>query len=995
MHRKLLIAETEDSISDLRQILSDEYTIIGVETSKEALHLLNANPDSFSAVLFDVCLPNDNGFEIISSIHCDTRLSHIPIIITGADNNDIEIQALQLGASDYIQKPYHSVIIKQRIKNAIRLRETAMTVNEFQKDRLTGLYNRSSFLAKATDMISSKPTGYYVMASFDIDSFKAINDQFGTEYGDRILKNTADSFMSAFHQMDGICCRMMADQFAALYPYHFIDSQLLKAAAQNAVTMDKGMPSISYSIGRYIIDDLSLPASAMYDRACLAKSTIKKRYDEHIAVFNESMRDQLLEEQKIVSEMKEALYSNQFETWFQPQYSHVDGSLIGAEALVRWRHPEKGLISPGIFIPIFEKNGFVYEVDKYVWNQVCSYLRKWIDEGRNPLPVSVNISRYDIFRDDFVSVLTGLIHQYSLPINLLRIEITESAFALNSDRVVEITKELVSKGFTLEIDDFGSGYSSLNTLKDVPAQIIKLDMKFFAASDDYQRSGLIVESMVRMAKWLNMAVIAEGVETVKQADFLKSIGCFYIHGYLYAKPMPVNEYENLARSSKKQSSMIVLETVENLNNNSFWDPSSLDTLMFSSYLGSACILEYFNHRIELLRANDKFVKSLNSAGMTIDDALKLDWSEYLNEDGRKEWTDTIASALKENDEISAEFVFMNLPGCTPKTHLKSTLRVIARTGDRCLVYCTAENITPQRIAEQKKQETSEQIKFLESVAHQLLTQSDPDTGIMEILKKILEYFNAKKALVFEFNSPDAKVSESYELTDDGTFIKNKPYDDLPIKDKSSWIKAFKKHSFINIRNTEGMKDSPEKEFLKLRSIHSLEAVPLKRGNEITGFISIEEPAQRQAQIESLYALGDYISVLIARRDLNEEVTEETHEKLAVMDGIPGGFVRMQIRPDGSAIPIFHSIGFLKLVHMTMDEVNHIYHNNAYAGVHPDDRLIVSDAVQIMLKNGEAKNIRYRLKDGNGGYTWVVIFGKAVDGRHGNKYLNIYYADGNE
>ncbi|NLH63673.1 MAG: EAL domain-containing protein, partial [Erysipelotrichaceae bacterium] len=210
------------------------------------------------------------------------------------------------------------------------------------------------------------------------------------------------------------------------------------------------------------------------------------------------------------------------------------------------------MIPPDRFIPIFEKNGFVYEMDKYVWERTCMFLHQWIAEKRNPLPVSVNISRYDIFQDDIVQIMRDLLDKYAIPVSLLRLEITESAFAQSSRRVVSVAKELVDHGFTVEIDDFGSGYSSLNTLKDVPAQIIKLDMKFFSASDEFQRGGSIVESMVRMAKWLNMTVIAEGVETVRQADFLKTVGCYYIQGYLYAKPMPADDYARLASQGTKQ-----------------------------------------------------------------------------------------------------------------------------------------------------------------------------------------------------------------------------------------------------------------------------------------------------------------------------------------------------------------------------------------------------------------------------------------------------------
>ncbi|NCB33894.1 MAG: EAL domain-containing protein [Erysipelotrichia bacterium] len=517
----------------------------------------------------------------------------------------------------------------------------------------------------------------------------------------------ADSLKKSFEETDSVCGRIMADNFSALIPLDFMPSQKFAQIRQMSAKLDGSILPIALSIGWYKVDDTSLSASAMYDRAMLAEESVKGRYDCNIAQFDESMRQSLLTEQEVVSEMKQALELGQFEPWFQPQYNHATGKLIGAEVLVRWRHPKKGMIPPSQFIPLFEKNGFIYDLDKYIWKETCRCLQKWIKEGRNPLPVSINISRYDIFRDDLIDVISGLITQYNVPADLLRLEITESAFSISIKQIVSVVKKLVEKGFTIEIDDFGSGYSSLNTLKDVPAQIIKLDMKFMENSDDNQRGGNIVESMVRMAKWLDMAIIAEGVETRNQADFLKSIGCFYVQGYLYARPMPLADFEALTESSGKQQDISTLETVDNLDSNAFWNPDSMDTLIFNNYLGGACIYEYYNDRIELLRANDKYIQVLGSVGMTIEDALKLNWSEYLCDCSREQLNEALKKSAEEKTEACAELIFVGLPGCTAKTYLHSTLRVIAKAGDRLLIYCYNENITAQRLSEQKREETSQ------------------------------------------------------------------------------------------------------------------------------------------------------------------------------------------------------------------------------------------------------------------------------------------------
>lgn len=235
-----------------------------------------------------------------------------------------------------------------------------------------------------------------------------------------------------------------------------------------------------------------------------------------------------------------------------------------------------------------------------------------MNEGKNPVPVSVNVSRRDILHDDFIDVITAITSKYDIPVDMLRLEITESAFSESTKEIISKANELAKLGYVVEIDDFGSGYSSLNSLKDVDASVLKLDMKFFEGGGNAQRAGNIVESIVRMARWLGMTVIAEGVEDVKDADYLKSVGCYYIQGYLYSKPLPVDEYEKLFCNENKEYVMSRLQTLKNLNNNEFWDPKSMETLIFNSYVGGACIFEYRNGVTEVLRTSDEYVKQFGS-----------------------------------------------------------------------------------------------------------------------------------------------------------------------------------------------------------------------------------------------------------------------------------------------------------------------------------------------------------------------------------------------
>jgi EAL domain-containing protein (putative c-di-GMP-specific phosphodiesterase class I) len=246
--------------------------------------------------------------------------------------------------------------------------------------------------------------------------------------------------------------------------------------------------------------------------------------------------------------MKEALDKKQFVAYYQPKYSLKTNRMYGAEALVRWNHPTRGLISPGKFIPVFERNGFIKNLDEYMWNTVAHQIREWIDAGYEPTPVSVNISRVSLNNPNIVAVMSDIVQKNHISPSLLNLEITESAYMDNPDIMTGLVKDFKKHGFTIMMDDFGSGYSSLNTLKNIPVDILKIDMKFIEGDDKEGKGRIILSSVIRMAGWLGMPVIVEGVEEEAQSMFLRSVGCGYIQGYYYARPMPVEEYEKILQN---------------------------------------------------------------------------------------------------------------------------------------------------------------------------------------------------------------------------------------------------------------------------------------------------------------------------------------------------------------------------------------------------------------------------------------------------------------
>ena len=979
----------------LRRILSPDYSVIEAEDGQEAMEALMKEYRHVSAVLLDLLMPVLDGYGVLERMRQNPTLSQIPVIVTTGDTEaETEKRALALGANDFVAKPVDPDILRRRLENLIKLRETSAMINNLQKDKLTGLWNREAFFEKAAWEIRHRPDGFYAMVSADIDGFKLINDRYGTAKGDEVLKALGKAIVDLCRSAGAICGRMAADNFVLLYPSAGITREEDERRNRSPVLLEGLDIPLTVSVGRYYIDDRSLPVSAMYDRAKLARGTIKGRYDVHVATYDEAMHKKLLREQEIANEMKTALAGGQFEAWYQPQYNHRTGALVGAEALARWRHPRWGLVSPGEFVPVFERSGFVYELDKYIWEQVCAQLRRWKDEGRNPLPVSVNISRYDLFREDLVSVIVALREKYGLGEDMLRLEITESAFAESTQHVVDVVRALISRGFTVEIDDFGSGYSSLNTLKDVPAQILKLDMRFMGAGLDSSRGGNILESVVRMSKWLGMSVIAEGVESKTQADYLKSVGCDYIQGYLYARPMTARQYETMAKGAGKEERLIVLETVENLDSSSFWNPESMDTLIFNSFVGAACIFEYQNGRIELIRATDKFTQTLGNAGLSVEDALKLDWGAHMDEADKAKVDRAVRRSIETKDSVTEEYLFWDFPGCPERTYLRSSMRAIATAGDRVLIYCTNENITAQREAEQEKQEADEQLRFLSELANELLAHSEIESGIDSVLCKIFDYFGADCAIIMELDDVNKVVDCTYEAHRDGVKSRVAGLRGIPYSIYDHWLPIFDAGGYVDIEDAAALPDSraAERELICSLGVRSLVSVPFERDGSTMGFICLDNPSRRREQAGQLRALGDYLAIMLTRRDLTAKIESDSRAMRTLMDDTPGGFVRMRLLPEGGVVPAYCNHGFCKLLGITPDQILGS-RDGITERVHPDDMKAIWEHIAHARQYGDSTaRMQYRLLCGDGEYRWFSVFGRITRSDTDETFLNMYYTD---
>ncbi len=410
-------------------------------------------------------------------------------------------------------------------------------------DSLTGIFNKEYFYETARVMIDSAPSGTYYIMCTDVKNFKIVNDVFGTETGDRLLMKLANILGSV---ADEHCTfgRLTADRFALCIPAELFDEErILNEFSEISAFTKHVFFKIHIHIGVYRVLDTSLRVSVMCDRANLAIKTIKDSYQNVVAYYDSTLRDSYIEEQKVISEFESALNGGQFHAYIQPQI-FTNGTILGGEALVRWIHPQDGMIPPYKFIGILEQTGLISQLDSYMWEQACIRLKKWYDMGLRDNYISVNISQKDFYLLDVYKEITSLVIKYGIPPKCLHLEITETAIMDNPGAQLPLIQKLRDFGFLVEIDDFGSGYSSLNTLKDMRADILKIDMGFLSKTENKERSEFILRMIISMAKGLDMEVLTEGVETRYQVDMLTQYGCDVFQGYYFAKPMPINEFED-------------------------------------------------------------------------------------------------------------------------------------------------------------------------------------------------------------------------------------------------------------------------------------------------------------------------------------------------------------------------------------------------------------------------------------------------------------------
>ena len=533
---KVLIVESpEVKLSELRNIIAEAYDVLSVSSEKDAISLLRDSSNAITAGILYIGIAE----HLLKEIRKSPKIQNLPVLIaTDIDNSKLEDRLLDLDAIDFLKSPFDKRRVMNRLKTAIKLADTNKLITELEHDELTTLLTRQAFLRKAEEIRSKNPGKKYCIIAFDFDNFKFTNTIYGEEKCNEFLSFTGQQLNKAvFRSLAG---RFGGDQYVLFYEYEDEVHLERLEKIRDAILISAPIPHQVVKIGIYAPIDPDLSIVVCCDRAFLAIRKIKGSYGKDLSFYESSMQSELLHEQRITETMERGLEEEQFQVFYQPKHEAITGRIVGAEALVRWNHPEYGFMSPNQFIPLFERNGFITKLDAFILERVCKDITHWQQEGLPVVPISVNVSRRDFIEKGCISDQYKIIERYNIDHSLLHMEVTESLYSENTELIISKVRETQNRGHMIEMDDFGAGYSSLGLLSSFPIDILKLDISFVR---NLKANEIIIENIIKMAHRMGLLTVAEGVEEAEQLKTLQYLGCDYIQGFYYSQPLPIKKFE--------------------------------------------------------------------------------------------------------------------------------------------------------------------------------------------------------------------------------------------------------------------------------------------------------------------------------------------------------------------------------------------------------------------------------------------------------------------
>lgn len=545
--RTILIVDDEAINRELLgNIIQSEYKVIYASDGKEALEKIHSEGNTISLVLLDLLMPVMNGNEVLKTMNDEGIINEIPVIVLTSEKSS-EIESLKLGAADFLTKPYDlPEVILARVRHSIQLFEHSKIIHATEFDKLTLLYSPEFFFEYASQFDQRFPDKVMDAVVINFTRFHLLNELKGRNFGDEVLNAMADGIRKALLKTGGIAGRHEADCFYLYVPHDENHNLLLDKIKESLSPLLK--PSeIRLRLGVYSDSEHKFAMTQRFDHAVQACNSLRNKTsgDSDICIYDAKMAEKEVFDAHLLQDFEAAIEQKQFQVNYQPKFN-IKGDkpvLCSAEALVRWIHPELGFVRPDLFIPLFEENGLVTKLDRYVWEEAAHQIAAWKKELGVTIPVSVNVSRVDIAAPDMTDFITKIVKENGLSASEYMLEITESAYTSDSKHIVEVIENLRSLGHKVEMDDFGSGYSSLNMLTSMPIDVLKMDKAFIRNIQPGNKEMKLVELVLDIAKNLGVPVVAEGVETEEELNMLKAAGCDIIQGYYFSKPIPPSEME--------------------------------------------------------------------------------------------------------------------------------------------------------------------------------------------------------------------------------------------------------------------------------------------------------------------------------------------------------------------------------------------------------------------------------------------------------------------
>ncbi len=557
VRRSILIIDDEMINQELLgNILKDDYEILYASDGVEALESIKEHKDDIALIMLDLIMPRMGGVEFIGRIKEDSDLRQIPIIVLTSDKKS-EVECLQLGALDFIPKPYPAPeVVKARVNKCIELSEDRSIIRSTERDSLTKLFNIEYFIRYVHLFDHHYQDTSMDALVVDVNRFHMINERYGKDFGDAVLRRVGERVKQQARKLGGVGCRQSSDTFLIYAPHKDNYEDVLERLSEGLAGDGEDAPDckINLRVGVYYEVDKSIDVERRFDRAKMAADSVRGMYDTSIGEYDHELHEKLIFSERLLNDFRTSLAEKHFAVFLQPKFDVRPDKpvLTSAEALVRWNHPELGMISPGLFIPLLEENGLIPDLDYYVWKETASYIRACKDKFGFSVPVSVNVSRIDMLMPNLREIFDGILEKYNLTTEDLILEITESAYTGDSEQVISTVIGFRGEGFKIEMDDFGTGYSSLGMLSNLPIDALKLDMSFVRNAFSENKDMRMIELIIDIAEHLQVPVIAEGVETEEQYLTLKEMGCDIIQGYYFSKPVSEDQFENfLVEKGKK------------------------------------------------------------------------------------------------------------------------------------------------------------------------------------------------------------------------------------------------------------------------------------------------------------------------------------------------------------------------------------------------------------------------------------------------------------